>query len=220
MRGLLLALLAGLAGVSLAGCAGEVRPEDVEVPEGLAVSDAVYRAAYVHGANRVGPYHFERLYEVNRTLSGPARLTTCDPDPCRVPLARFAHDVVVFDLVAPGIREPAAAQIPVWPNGTVALDEQPYLGLPDCRARSASCLFNVDADEARAVGEADGLRERGCPLSASLGWWAELERFAWHVDDQPCPESNVTVHVVAVDAATGRVVARSDHSTPDDSTID
>jgi hypothetical protein len=213
MRAALLTLLAGL---SLAGCAGDVRPEDVEVPEGLAVPDAVYRAAYVYGANRVGPRDFERLYEVNRTLSGPARLTTCDPDPCAVPLARFPHDVVVFDLVAAGIRESAAVQIPVWPNATVAVDEQPYHGMPDCRARGASCVFNVDADEARAAGAADGLEERGCPLSVRLGWWAELERFAWTVSDAPCPEStNVTVHAVAVDAALGRVVSRSDYAPSD-----
>lgn len=186
-----------------------VQPEDVDVPPGLAVPDAVYQVAYAYAANRVGANWFERIYEVDRELTGQARVTDCDPATCS-PLARLPHWLVVFDVRLPDGSTPAGAEISVWPNGTIALEgDQPYYGLPDCRRRPASCLFLVSPDEARRSAERDGLEARGCPLDVLLGWSADLQRFGWQVMEVPCPQPmEYEGRGVFVDSATGRVESR------------
>ena len=193
-----------------AGCMdrGDLDPEDVDVPPGLSVPDTAYQAAYAFAANRVGPARFERLYEVNATSTGPARLGYCEAPECP-PLARLPHEHVVFDLVAADWSD-AAVAIPVWPDGTVADDGHPYHGLPDCRSRPASCVFLVDAEEARHAARRAGLEERGCELTAFIGWSGDLERFVWQVNDTPCPPPmEYDGRVVLVDTATGRVLGTS-----------
>lgn len=202
-------LFALFAVLPLAGCSG-LDPSKVEVPPGLAVPDEVYQAAYAFAADRVGAAAFARLYAVNASLTGPARLADCDPEHCS-PLARLPHWWIQFDLVVEGL-EGTGAGVQVWPNGTIANleGEQPYYGLPDCKRRPASCWFLLDEEQARSVAERDGLRPRGCPLEAIPGWSAEHQRFTWQVSDRSCPARSEEGHDVQVDVATGRVLSRSD----------
>lgn len=210
------AAFALLLALPLAGCMdweandATVRPEDVEVPAGLRVSDRAYQVAYAFAANRVGPDSFERLYRVNATLTGPAYVVDCTS--C-TRLAREPHHMVLFDIVVDGrVVQGTGADIRIWPNGTLALEdvEQPYYALPDCRARPASCVVLVDEHEARAAAEAAGLEPRGCPLVAIFGWSSALQRFTWELRDESCPAPMQDEgDTVIVDATTAKVVGRS-----------
>lgn len=200
------AILALVAVLPLAGC---VAPAGPDVPDGLAVPDDVYRAAYRFAANRVGPVYFANLYEVNRTWTGPAHVMDCDPSSC-TPLARLPHWWVKFDLV--DARVPGqGGMVSVWPDGAIANfeEDQPYYGFPDCKRRPASCWFLVDEERARAVAERDGLEPRGCPLEVSPGWSADHQRFTWQVSNPSCPSRSEEGQDVQVDLATGRIISRS-----------
>jgi hypothetical protein len=203
------ALLVLFAVLPLAGCNG-LDPDEVDVPAGLAVPDEAYQTAYAFAANRVGPLYFDRLYEVNRSSTGPAYLVDCDPATC-APLARLPHWYVHFDLVVDGRDWGDGATVRVWPNGTIANfeEEYAYSGLPECKRRPASCWFWVDEQQAREVAERDGLRPRGCPLHVLAGWSAQFERFTWQVSDPSCPARSEDGQDVQVDVATGRVIDRS-----------
>lgn len=186
----------------------DIDPATVDVPAGLRVSDATYRAAYVYAAERVGRADFDRLYDVNRTLTGPAYLPGCAGD-CDKPWFK-PHDWVVFDVRTP-VGDFGSVTLPFATNGTQVLqfDDQPYDGLPDCKARPRSCDFRVTEQEARAIARRDGLQERGCPFHVIAGWSAPDQRFEWQVQDQPCPEpADYELTSVYVDVSTGKVLGR------------
>lgn len=182
-----------------------IDPATIVVPDGLGVSDGTYRAAYLYAASHVGRADFDRLYRVNRSLTGPAHVTECGD--CSV-LARVPHDFVAFDVVTP-LGPWDQASVAVWPeNLTIAndLDEQPYYGFPDCRQRPASCDFRIDEGEARRIAQRHGLEPRGCPLRALTGWSADKQRFTWQVTDESCPGGTENGHGLLIDVATGRVI--------------
>jgi hypothetical protein len=212
-------LLVGL----LAGCVGgwppeaNLQPADVQVPPGLAVSDLAYRTAYAYAANRVGPSRFAGLYHLDAEGTQPMAALDCRPDPCLAP-ERRQDEQVAFDLALPNGTLWRSAAIVVAPNGSVVPDpQQPYFGLPDCRARPASCRFVLDGGAATRSAKRAGMKERGCPLAAQFGWDGDLQRFAWHVTDPTCPTPRQDWGSgVTIDAATGRVVGRYGWSAPVD----